>query len=213
MYAYKNRFLHIFAWCNFFPSILYVIRADTVSKISKICGCLCAGQDAEREVKREAFQDADRDMREITVNADFQHCHSLSENSRDSIPLEDFTGRNVSWPGCTETRLNHHCSNGSWSGGAEVSSILSQDSVPDKESKPSHRSLAHQSSSSDHESFPHHTKARCLRKTKSRGKGKGCLSPGLDEFGFDNDAYSSDSSCEHGDGTNTHKSAPRECWT
>ena len=93
---------------------------------------------------------------------------------------------------------------------------LSRDSltVPGRETKGSHRSLAHHSSGSEHESFPHLVKARCLRKTKSRGKGKGCLTPGLDELGFDNDAYSSDSSSEHsGDKDPSQKTGPRECWT
>ena len=253
----------------------------------------------------------ERDEGEIAVSPDFQQCLLPShQHSQDSIPLEDFTGHTSSWPGSTETTLNQSDSPGgstSWSGGAEVCSILSHDSqdslagkeslsrdrlsgkeslsrdslagkeslsrdslagkeslsrdslagkeslsrdslagkeslsrdslagkeslsrdglagkeslsrdsltVPGRETKGSHRSLAHHSSGSEHESFPHLVKARCLRKTKSRGKGKGCLTPGLDELGFDNDAYSSDSSSEHsGDKDPSQKTGPRECWT
>ena len=151
------------------------------------------------------------------VSADFQRC-DLAEHSRDSIPMVDLTSRH-STDGA-ETKSNLTSSTGGstgWSGGAEVCSILGRDTVaPHKEptasAKTIRRTLAHQSSGSDRESFRQPSKARCLRKTKSRGKGKGCsLSPGLKEFGFDNDAYSSDSSS--GGGKDSHKNpAARECW-
>ncbi|KAK2179455.1 hypothetical protein NP493_490g00000 [Ridgeia piscesae] len=241
------------------------------------------GQDLGRQTGMEPEEALERDEGEIAVSPDFQQCLLPShQHSQDSIPLEDFTGHTSSWPGSTETTLNQSDSPGgstSWSGGAEVCSILSHDSqdslagkeslsrdrlsgkeslsrdslagkeslsrdslagkdlagkeslsrdglagkeslsrdsltVPGRETKGSHRSLAHHSSGSEHESFPHLVKARCLRKTKSRGKGKGCLTPGLDELGFDNDAYSSDSSSEHsGDKDPSQKTGPRECWT
>ena len=82
------------------------------------------------------------------------------------------------------------------------------------------------SSSSEVEFGLRPTKARSLRKTKSRGKGKGhgsLMSPleGLDEFGFDNVGYHSDSEkhktkgeckTEETSGENSGKPTPKECW-
>ena len=60
-------------------------------------------------------------------------------------------------------------------------------------------------------------KQRTLRKTKSRGKGKGRrhLTPvkGLEDFAFDNKGYSSDSEQEGGGGSRYQGGDHKQCWS
>lgn len=133
---------------------------------------------------------------------------------------------------------NSACS--SSSGGAEIRSYLKDKDLPDLgPTVPNDKSLPAdlnkvkselakmKSRGKDYDVLRHHhqpdyeggAKAkppRSLRKTKSRGKGKGSrhFSPiMLDNLAFDNQAYSSDSDHEGGENRQQKNTSHKECWS